>query len=180
MKSTTLSEWVFDADDDRIAEAMAPKFLSGYSSRSTVRFSSGPDDSGVLFCVGGITGGFTVYLDDGLLMAEYNTSGIERTTAMSEAKITPGDHEAVIELVMDSDRYRCPALLSIELDGVPVASARIPRTVPAMFSFSETFDVGKDLGSPVSLAYAHRKPFAFNGTIDSVRCSYLPVNETAR
>ena len=180
MKSTTLSEWVFDADDDRIAEAMAPKFLSGYSSRSTVRFSAGPDDSGVLFCVGGITGGFTVYMDDGLLMAEYNTSGIERTTAMSEAKITPGDHEAVIELVMDSDRYRCPARLTIELDGVPVASARIPRTVPAMFSFSETFDVGKDLGSPVSLAYAHRKPFVFTGTIDSVRCSYLPVNETAR
>ncbi len=180
MKSTTLSEWVFDADDDRIAEAMAPKFLSGYSSRSTVRFSAGPDDSGILFCVGGITGGFTVYMDDGLLMAEYNTSGIERTTAMSEAKITPGDHEAVIELVMDSDRYRCPARLTIELDGVPVASARIPRTVPAMFSFSETFDVGKDLGSPVSLAYAHRKPFVFTGTIDSVRCSYLPVNETAR
>ena len=49
-----------------------------------------------------------------------------------------------------------------------------------MFSFSETFDVGKDLGSPVSLAYAHRKPFVFTGTIDSVRCSYLPVNETAR
>ena len=42
-----------------------------------------------------------------------------------------------------------------------------------MFSFSETFDVGKDLGSPVSLAYAERKPFAFTGTIESVRCTYL-------
>lgn len=172
MKSTALSEWVFNADDDRIAEAMAPKFLSGYSSESVVRFTGGPDDSGVLFCVGGITGGFTVYMDDGVLTAEYNTSGIERTTARAGSKLQSGAHEAIIELAMESKRYRCPALLTIELDGVSVASARIERTVPALFSFSETFDVGKDLGSPVSLAYAARKPFEFSGTIETVRCSY--------
>ena len=102
--------------------------------------------------IGGISSGFTVYMDDGLLMAEYNTSGIERTTAAAQTRIEQGDHEAIIELVMESDRYRCSALLTIELDGERVASARVERTVPAMFSFSETFDVGKDLGSPVSLA----------------------------
>ena len=87
--------------------------------------------------------------------------------------IEPGEHEAVVELVMDGNRHRCPALLTIGLDGHVVASALVPRTVPAMFSFSETFDVGKDLGSPVSLAYAERKPFAFTGTIESVRCTYV-------
>ena len=37
---------------------------------------------------------------------------------------------------------------------------------------SETFDVGKDLGSPVSLAYLERSPFAFSGAIDTVRVAY--------
>jgi arylsulfatase len=41
--------------------------------------------------------------------------------------------------------------------------------VPAAFSASETFDVGVDLGSPVSVDYFERRPFAFNGKIDEVR-----------
>ena len=65
MKSTALDEWVFDGKTDRVAEAMAPKFLSGNSSQTTVNFTAGPNDSGVLFCIGGISGGFTVYLDAG-------------------------------------------------------------------------------------------------------------------
>lgn len=91
-----------------------------------------------------------------------------------------GDHVVAVELIMDSTRFRCPATLTIELDGEQVASAQISRTVPSMFSFSETFDVGKDLGSPVSLAYADRKPFAFSGTIGSVHCRYLSSDEPSR
>jgi arylsulfatase len=47
----------------------------------------------------------------------------------------------------------------------------VARTVPAAFTASESFDVGVDLGSPVSLDYFDRRPFAFDGTIDSVRVS---------
>lgn len=177
MKSANIDTWVFDADDDRIAEAMAPKFLSGFSSRSTVRFTAGPDDSGVLFCIGGITGGFTVYVDGGVVAAEYNAAGVERTTAIAGRRIESGDHVLVVDVVMDGARGRCPAELTLTLDDEQVASAQIARTLPAMFSFSETFDVGKDLGSPVSLAYADRKPFAFTGTIDTVTCEYLDSND---
>jgi len=42
------------------------------------------------------------------------------------------------------------------------------RTVPATFSASETFDVGVDLGSTVSLDYFERRPFRFDGTIHRV------------
>jgi len=51
---------------------------------------------------------------------------------------------------------------------VEVARADVKRTVPAAFTASETFDVGTDLGSPVSLDYFDRRPFAFDGTIDAV------------
>ena len=43
----------------------------------------------------------------------------------------------------------------------------VKRTVPAAFTASETFDVGIDLGSPVSLDYFDRRPFAFDGKIDA-------------
>ena len=45
----------------------------------------------------------------------------------------------------------------------------VKRTVPAAFSASETFDVGVDLGSPVSLDYFDRRPFRFDGAIEDVR-----------
>ena len=44
----------------------------------------------------------------------------------------------------------------------------VKRTVPGAFSASETLDVGTDLGSPVSLDYFDRRPFAFDGTIETV------------
>lgn len=173
MRSSPHEEWTFHPGDVRIAESTAPKFLSGYSSRSTVRFVGGPDDEGVLFCIGGISGGFAVYVDGGRLSAEYNLCGIERTTVAASTPMPDGEHEAVIELVMETTRFQGPAELTVHLDGELVGRARVERTVPAMFSFSDTFDVGMDLGSPVSLAYAQRKPFAFTGTIDTVHCRYL-------
>jgi arylsulfatase len=40
--------------------------------------------------------------------------------------------------------------------------------VALAFTASETFDVGVDLGSPVSKFYFDRRPFAFNGRIENV------------
>jgi arylsulfatase len=40
--------------------------------------------------------------------------------------------------------------------------------VPLAFTASETFDVGIDLGSPVSSNYHDRRPFEFNGRIEKV------------
>ncbi|MFZ4703386.1 MAG: hypothetical protein ACOYMG_25370, partial [Candidatus Methylumidiphilus sp.] len=42
------------------------------------------------------------------------------------------------------------------LNLMAVARTTVKRTVPAVFTASETFDVGVDLGSPVSLAYFDR------------------------
>ena len=44
----------------------------------------------------------------------------------------------------------------------------VNRTVPGAFTASEKFDVGVDLGSPVSLDYATKAPFPFGGTIRQV------------
>jgi hypothetical protein len=51
------------------------------------------------------------------------------------------------------------------MDGKEVAHTAVKRTVPAAFTANETFDVGVDLGSPVSLIYAERRPFPFGGKI---------------
>jgi len=56
----------------------------------------------------------------------------------------------------------------ISVDGKEVARTTVKRTVPAAFTASETFDVGTDLGSPVSIDYFDRRPFRFDGKITAV------------
>jgi hypothetical protein len=45
--------------------------------------------------------------------------------------------------------------------------------VPVIFTASETFDFGMDLGSPVSLDYYDRAPFKFNGKIEKINIKYI-------
>jgi arylsulfatase len=59
----------------------------------------------------------------------------------------------------------------LTVDGQEVARTTVARTVPAAFTASETFDVGTDLGSPVSRDYFARRPFAFDGKIETVSVS---------
>jgi arylsulfatase len=45
--------------------------------------------------------------------------------------------------------------------------------VPAVFTASETFDVGMDTSSPVADDYFDRAPFKFEGTLKKLHFRYL-------
>jgi predicted nucleotidyltransferase len=67
------------------------------------------------------------------------------------------------------DTDRDDVNVSILVDGSEVARTTVTHTVPVAFTASETFDVGIDLGSPVSRDYFDRGPFQFEGKIVSVK-----------
>ena len=100
-------------------------------------------------------------------MYEYNMMVIERYQARSREKVAPGKHR--IEAVTTIAKPGAPADVVLSVDGREVARTTVKRTVPAAFSASETFGVGVDLGSPVSLDYFDRRPFRFDGKIGSLR-----------
>jgi arylsulfatase len=52
-------------------------------------------------------------------------------------------------------------------DGATLATGRIERTLPAVFSMTDGLDIGIDIGSPVSAGY--EPPFRFTGRLASVR-----------
>ena len=101
------------------------------------------------------------------IVYEYNMMVIERYTARSKEKIGPGKHK--IEVDTTIAKPGAPAEVALKVDGAEVARMTVKRTVPAAFTASETFDVGIDLGSPVSLDYFDRRPFSFNGKIKEVK-----------
>jgi arylsulfatase len=105
-------------------------------------------------------------MDKGQLVYEYNMMIIERYKVRSTSNIAAGKHK--IEVDTKIAKPGAPAEVVLTVDGSEVARTMVKRTVPAAFTASETFDVGVDLGSPVSLDYFDRSPFPFSGKIDSV------------
>lgn len=50
------------------------------------------------------------------------------------------------------------------VNGQEAGSARLPETVPVIYSYDETFDVAAKVGAPWALA----SPFAYGGAIEKV------------
>ena len=173
MPSSPLTEWSFYEGQSRIPEAIAPKFTSGRSTLAVIDAEIPNDAEGVLFALGGISSGFTVYMDKGVLKAEYNAMTLNRFKVSSKSAIPTGKVNIEVETKYDTKERLAPATLTLRVNGKEVGQGRIERSVPGGHTSSETFDVGVDLGSPVALDYFERAPFGFNGKIEKIDIKYI-------
>ncbi|TWU56339.1 sulfatase-like hydrolase/transferase [Rubripirellula reticaptiva] len=163
---TKYTNWTFGQSTRRMPEFAAP----GVGRQSTdvkIDIEIGDEASGVLYAVGGSGGGLTVFMDAGHLIYEYNMMIIENYSFKSAEPLPAGNH--VIDISTRIDGPGEPGVVMISVDGTEMGSVSLARTVPAAFSATESFDVGIDLGSPVSSAYDERRPFEFDGTIRTLQ-----------
>jgi len=172
MKSTALTEWNMYEGMTRIPESQAPKFMSGFSTHSTIDADVPENASGVIYSVGGISAGFTVYMDEGVLKAEYNAMTMNRYKISSKEKIPTGKVKIEVIVKAQEKKPLTPSLVTLKVNGKTVGEVMAKTTVPAIFTASESFDVGMDLGSAVALDYHDRVPFKFNGKINKINIRY--------
>lgn len=162
---TAYTHWAFRQTTRRMPEFAAPG-IGRASNRVELDVQVGDKASGVLYAVGGAGGGLTIYMDKGHLVYEYNMMIIENYAFQSTAPLAAGEHSIVIDTSITKPGGAGTVELSV--DGKPIGKLSLARTVPAAFTATESFDVGVDLGSPVSQAYAARRPFEFDGTINKM------------
>ena len=74
---TPYTSWVFDTSTTRMPEFTAPG-LGRESNVVTIDAEVGANASGVLYALGGASGGLALYMDEGHLVYEYNMMIIER------------------------------------------------------------------------------------------------------
>lgn len=161
------TKWRFNGACTRMPEFTAPG-LGRQDSHVAVALTVPESASGVLYSLGGFSGGLTLFMDAGVLVYEYNMLIIDRFQARSAVPVDAGEHVITVDTRFASPQPMAPATVTLEVDGSKVAEVVVARTVPAAFSASETFGVGVDLGSPVSPDYFDRRPLRFSGTIASV------------
>jgi arylsulfatase A-like enzyme len=165
------SEWHFTAVNTRLPEFAAPN-LRSRNSRVVVDAEVGDKAEGVLYAMGGIAGGVSLYVDKGRVFFEYNALSLLRSSM--SAPLPAGRHKIELEMKVASPKPGTPAEVVLRIDGAEAAKLALPYTLPLTFTATETFDVGVDLGSPVALAYHERAPFRYNGRIHDVHIKHLP------
>ncbi|MEJ1237926.1 arylsulfatase [Chryseolinea sp. T2] len=162
--------WIFDEHVKRMPEFAAPG-LGKKSNKVVIDVDVPANANGVLYALGGTGAGLTLFMENGKLVYEYNMMIIERYTVESREKISPGRH--LIEVSSVIPKPMGPGEITIKIDGREIAKGSVSKTVPVAFSASESFDVGADMGSPVSMRYHFKAPFAFNGEIHTVKVDLL-------
>ncbi len=193
-KSTPYTEWTFTGDITGMPEFAAPA-LGNKPNVVTIDAQIPDNANGVLYSLGGFSGGLACYMQDGKLCYEYNLFEIMRTQIKSKDKLPAGkvqievDTDYVVrkaagplKIVMKVGGKEVDTATTVngkevastaQVDGVDVAPGMVPVSAPLAFTANGCFNVGTNPGSPVSDDYYDKAPFTFNGTIDTVNVKYM-------
>ena len=134
--------------------------------------ASGAD--GVIVSLGAAIGGWSLYAVNGKLKHCYNFFGIDEYFAEGRQTIPAGKHQVRMEFAYDGGGLAKGGTVALYVDGKKDGEGRVDRTVPMLFG-TDTCDVGKDAGSPVSSDYGP-KDNQFNGQVNWVQ---IDIDENA-
>jgi arylsulfatase len=166
--------WEFGEAITRIPEFCAPA-LGNKNNLVAIEASVGENASGVLYKLGGAGGGLTCYADDGYLCYEYNLFIIQRTKTRSSTRLPAGKCTIEIQTTYAEPRPGGPLDVTVRVNGEQVGHGQVSVSAALLFSADECLDIGTCLGSPVSIDYYRKAPFAFDGTIERMHVEYLPT-----
>ncbi len=159
-----------------ISEALSPP-VKNRGHTITASLETDGSTNGVIVACGGFFAGYTLYVKENIVTYTYNTFDQNYYTIKASQPLTPGRHEIkfVYEVVVGTD----PGAISstgtgtLFIDGVRTGHGTVDRTIPGLFSVSETFDVGIDNGGSVDRK-AYSSPFPFSDTLNWVRFDLTP------
>ena len=121
---------------------------------------------GVLLTQGGRFAGWGFFLEDSKPTYVYNFANSERYIIQSPEKLAPGKSTIKFNFDYDGGGVGAGGIGKLFINDQQVAEGRIEKTLPYRLALNETFDVGRDTGTPIVETY--QVPFAFTGNLQKV------------
>jgi arylsulfatase A-like enzyme len=166
------TSWTFPGAITRMPEFAAPA-LGNTPNVVVVDADVPANASGVIYALGGFSGGLTLYVKDGTLSYEYNLFEIQRTHIRAKEKLPTGKMKIEVETSYVERKPAGPLKVVLKVNGTEVATGVVPVSAPLGFTANDALDFGIDLGSPVGIEYYDQAPFKFNGKIEQARVEYI-------
>ena len=153
---------------DRLPDAVAPKIVGhNYTITADIEVPARGAE-GVLIAQGSRYGGFTLFVKNQHVVYEVNAFGNNTGTLVSRQPLKPGKAHIVLDVTQDASSNGTktvkPGTASLAINGADEGQASFSNLNGS--SYTETLDVGSDLGSPVSSSY--QSPYRFTGAIDEI------------
>jgi hypothetical protein len=145
----------------RIAEkSSAP--VKNRSHTIETRLDLTGEEEGVIVAVGGMTGGFSMFIKDNKLYYDYNfLDGVHYV--LESPTLPKGPTDLRFNFILTQPFGGTGELY---VNGKKVDEVEMPQMHISTYSLAETFDVGRDTGTQVSPMYSD--PFVYNRKIDRV------------
>jgi arylsulfatase len=135
--------------------------------------------NGVILSQAGRFGGWSLYMKDGKPTYVYNFLGLNEYKVAGSQALPAGKATIRMNFDYDGGGVGKGGTATILVNGKSVASGRIERTQPAIFSADETAGVGVDEATPVTSDYKERDN-AFTGKIFKVTVDVKPIGEAVK
>jgi arylsulfatase len=119
---------------------------------------------GIIVTSGGLAGGYGLYLLKGKPVFDYNFLMLGQFRCEGPEVLAPGKHTIVFDFTYDGPGPGKGGTGVLKVDGGDVATLKMPHTIPFVWPFYESFDVGVDTRTSVNEKDYH-VPFRFTGTI---------------
>jgi arylsulfatase len=155
-----------------VPPACAPSILGrSYTIAAEIEVPEGGAE-GMIVTEGGRFGGYGLFLNKGVggvrrgrVIFLYNLLGMKRT-AWEGPELGPGNHTILFEFDYNGPGFGKGGTGTLKVDGKVVAQKTLENTIPVTVPEDESFDVGRDTRTPVSLIeYHYDCPFRFTGRI---------------
>jgi arylsulfatase len=161
-------------------EALSPP-VKNRSHTITASVETDGKTNGAIAAAGGYYGGYALYVKDNIVTYTYNAFDQNYYSIKANKPLAAGKHEIkfVYEVVPPVEKGMPTGKGALFIDGKEVGQGVIGRTIPGMFSVSESFDVGADNGGSVERK-AYTSPFKFSDTLNWVRYDLAPPNSAKK
>jgi arylsulfatase len=124
--------------------------------------------NGAILSQGGRFGGWSLYMKDGKPAYTYNFLGLSRYTVTASQALPSGHATVVLDFVYDGGGAGKGGNATLSVNGKVVATGRVEKTQPNIFSADETADVGIDNQTPVALGIGIGAETRFTGKINKI------------
>jgi arylsulfatase len=166
--AVTRKKYVYYPGTQKVPTNAAPRVLNVPHSVSVHAHVPRGGAEGVLFCMGGIDGGFVFYVQGGKLTYGYNYVADQRFKVQSDSAIPEGEHILSFEFTPTgkpdiAKGKGVPASIKLFVDAKQVGSGDLPVTIPLSLGLAAGVSLGANPGSPTVPDF--EPPFAFTGTV---------------
>ena len=164
--------FTYEGENAGIPVGNAPSLLNkDYTITAEVTIPKGGAE-GMIVTMGGVFGGYGLYLLKGKPVFVYNLLNLKRTRweggvggadLMGKA-LEPGKHTIVFDFEYDGPGPGKGGTGVLSVDGKELSRKTMEHSIPFIMAIDETFDIGSDTRTPVDDSY--ELPFHFTGTVD--------------